>query len=576
MKRRAFELLSPERGRSRAALLAPLLSALYLACGSSDGNDTSGQPTTIHFQGEHAVFPGFTKDTGMQPPSSPVQLDLTFNADGKLTVDADATSGGTGDSLAVVGTPGSGSFSLDAHIKAAATLHIDLTGVASYDGPVPGIDNIDIAFADHTTFDPFLIGGTAHVDASLPETKLPPIPLPGGIPGSLVLTVADGSTVTSDFSGVCAGVHDGQVQYVGQTISSGTLVIKPQVVIHLPIGGDKTFDIPEVTLPIPKVSSAMDMGTQPVSAGGAAPMGASVATKGACSAPPPIDAGDGDASDGGSTAVDATVDAGDEGGLDGNTLDATPAFDSAAEGGGAAGQGSVTIVASDDNSLGSGVVGLFVAPGPLIDGCTNIAASYPPSCTLYQCATPSADAGTTTQAYVSAGTLSVVGLSFGSLALSPSVTDQAYVYNGTSGSPLFAFGAPLTVSADGSTFPAFSTSLTAPVATSMTTPDVSSTMLTIPTTNDMVLAWTGGGLGTTQAAYLEAADVAVTLRLVCSFDSSAGTATIPHAALAPFAGMYGSYMFIDTTKTSLSTAGYSVDIEAQYQAPNSWGTVTFQ
>jgi hypothetical protein len=145
---------------------------------------------------------------------------------------------------------------------------------------------------------------------------------------------------------------------------------------------------------------------------------------------------------------------------------------------------------------------------------------------------------------------------------------------------LFGFGAPLTVSADGATFPAFSSNLMAPVATNMTTPDVSSTMLTIPTNADLVLAWTGGGVGTTQVVSLEENDAPAVwwFRLDCSFDSSAGTATIPQAALAPFAGQsgFGSYTFVDTTKTSVKSGAYSVNVEADYQAPNSYGSVTFQ
>jgi hypothetical protein len=134
-----------------------------------------------------------------------------------------------------------------------------------------------------TAFDPFLLDGKAEVTSEIPETKLPGIPI--GAVGSLVLTIAKGSTLTSVFNGVCAAVSagpDAKAQYLGRTTTNGTLKLKPTVVLKLPpLGSEKPFDLPEITVPIPAVTAALDLGTQPVAGGGAAPTG-SLARPGSC------------------------------------------------------------------------------------------------------------------------------------------------------------------------------------------------------------------------------------------------------------------------------------------------------
>ncbi|MEO8700707.1 MAG: hypothetical protein ABI867_11720 [Kofleriaceae bacterium] len=247
---------------------------------------------TVEFHGEQQVLPDFTKDTGLQPSGSPVQLQLVFSAGGSLTADAVGVAGGEGAALAVSGTPGSGVFALDAHVKLAGMLHVDVGGL-SYDGPIPGIENIDIAFGGKAAFDPFLLDGAkASVSAPLPETALPPIPLPGGLPGTLQITIAQGSVLDSAFTGTCAGVEGTSVQFLASTTTSGTLVLKSKIVLTVPIVGDKDFEIPTITVPIPAVTADMDLGTHEVSGGGAPPTAGSLATVDACS-------GKGDDGDGG-------------------------------------------------------------------------------------------------------------------------------------------------------------------------------------------------------------------------------------------------------------------------------------
>jgi hypothetical protein len=262
-----------------------LLLALTACATESDDDGGPSGSNELVFHGEQAVLPGFSKDTGMQPADSPVQIQLTFNAGGSITADAQAIAGGSGDAVTVVGTPGSGMFKLDAHMKAAAMLHVALPGL-TYDGPVPGIENIDIQFAAERAFDPFLLGNKAELSAAIPEIKLPPIPLPGGLPGTLNITIADGSVIRSALTGSCAGIDGKSVQFLASTSTGGTLVVKSEIVISVPIAGDKTFTIPSLSIDIPAIDAAMDMGTKTFTGGGSAPQGASTATKGACGSGP--------------------------------------------------------------------------------------------------------------------------------------------------------------------------------------------------------------------------------------------------------------------------------------------------
>ncbi len=259
--------------------------SLIASCASEEG-ETSGDTDVQHelsFHGEQEAFPDFGYDTGALPDaSSPVQLRLTFSAAGKLTADAVATTGGTGDALAVAGKPGSGTFALDAHLKAAANLKVNITGLPSYDGPIPGIENLDIALANTVQFDPFLMGGSSAIlSVNLPETELPPIPL-GSVPGKLIVTVSGTSTVNSTLTGICAGLDQKKIQFLTETATSAMIVLKPKIVISVPVIGDKEFAIPEITIRTPAIKAPMDMGTLDAVEGGAVPTGTSMAANASC------------------------------------------------------------------------------------------------------------------------------------------------------------------------------------------------------------------------------------------------------------------------------------------------------
>jgi hypothetical protein len=239
----------------------------------------------ITFHGEDQPFPGFKFDTGLQPSSSPVQVELVLSADGKLAADALATQGGPSDMPVVAAKAGSGKYAVNGAFHFDGTLKVNVSGLPKYDGPIPMLSNVDVMFSGSSMFDPFLVGKNTTAMAPIPKTDLPPIPLPGGLPGTLNITIADGSFVQSQFTGVCADVSDGpnaKAQYTGQTVTTGTLKLQPSVVLMVPIVGNKTYNIPEIDVPIPPITAGIDLGTVTVMGGGAAPTG-DVMMHGTCS-----------------------------------------------------------------------------------------------------------------------------------------------------------------------------------------------------------------------------------------------------------------------------------------------------
>lgn len=219
-----------------------------LACigGCDDGAASGSSEITLTATGE--LLPGFSYSTGLQPPGSPVQASFDLSASGTVTVDARAVASGDEDSPALNGKPGSGAVTIAGGFAMTGTLKIDIDGLPSYDGPIPGIENVKIEIAGTQAFDPFSIGAAVPAHAAIPPTKLPAIPLPGGIPGSLVLEVADGSFLDVGFTGTCASIDGAHATYAGDVARSGSLVIAPSIEIEIPFVGTKSYPIPPFTV----------------------------------------------------------------------------------------------------------------------------------------------------------------------------------------------------------------------------------------------------------------------------------------------------------------------------------------
>jgi hypothetical protein len=256
------------------------------------------------FQGQASPLGGFSYDTGQLPPVGPASAELKLSATGSINVSA----GGSVQGGKLVGTPGSGSVALDVGFALDGTLDVS---ALDYDGPIPGLSNINIKAQGSAPFDPFLIGGPpVSLMAPIPATMLPPVPL-GTVPGTLQITIADGSLLTTTFQGTCLTVKDGMATYQGTASTSGTLLLTATFAFDSSLIPSLPF--PPITVHIPPTAATISFGAQP------AP-GASDGTEGTCSGagstdagpdgsiqpPPPNDSGPDPGADSGADAVVAS------------------------------------------------------------------------------------------------------------------------------------------------------------------------------------------------------------------------------------------------------------------------------
>ena len=176
----------------------------------------------------------------------------------------------------------------------------------------------------------------------------------------------------------------------------------------------------------------------------------------------------------------------------------------------------------------------YGTPSPPPPGCTYQVSDGGP-CLVTVCPVHAAnDAGALS--LVSAGTLTVSGGAFGDAGVGIAPDNLgSYLYNTTG--PMFSPGDTLTVSAAGATVPAFAAqSITAPGPIDLTAPTPDSGVLSIPTTQDLDLGWTGGTAGAHFILGLDATFTSgASASALCTWDAAAGSGTIPAGALSPLA-----------------------------------------
>lgn len=232
-------------GLLTATGLLLLASSALPGCGDDENAAGAGRLT---LEGEAELFPALEYTTGLQPTGSPVQASFTVSAVGKSKLTGDAIASGSESDPTLSGVPDSGTFSIDGGFALVGELKIDIDGLPSYDGPIPGIENVDIAIAGEAKLSPFSIGKAAAARADVPATDLPGIPLPGGIPGQLVIAVAEGSFVELTLSPSCAGIDGEEARWGGRVARAGVLVLAPRVEVEVPFVGTQSFDIPAVSV----------------------------------------------------------------------------------------------------------------------------------------------------------------------------------------------------------------------------------------------------------------------------------------------------------------------------------------
>jgi hypothetical protein len=179
----------------------------------------------------------------------------------------------------------------------------------------------------------------------------------------------------------------------------------------------------------------------------------------------------------------------------------------------------------------------FPATTPPANGivCTasTIGACLVSACTISDTADAGAPAGGAT---LNAGTLTITGagtskatLTFGTV--SPSSTQRGYA--GVSGDTQFFSGGDsiVLVGAGGADLPAFAAqTVIAPSAVVLTAPLCSGLVCAdLDRTQDLAVAWTGGGAGHVKASF-ETIAANATGSVFCTFDAASGTGTVPTAA----------------------------------------------
>jgi hypothetical protein len=256
--------MRPSFLRSLLLAAAPIAIAMT-ACGDDTADDGgSSGVVELAFERETELLPGFAFDTGLQPPNQPVQASFALSAKGNVTVSAKAGISGSAKSPVLTGLPGTGRIVIDGGFAMVGNLKVDpgaLLPVDPYDGPIPGLDNVEIAVGGELEFDPFSIGETVTAVAEIPPTELPGIPLPSPIPGELILTIGEGSVVEIGFTGgnVCAG--DDEAGFDGVMVRGGQLVIEPRIAIKAGVF-EQDFPITPFTVDLALGENDMSMRTE--------------------------------------------------------------------------------------------------------------------------------------------------------------------------------------------------------------------------------------------------------------------------------------------------------------------------
>lgn len=204
----------------------------------------------IVLEASDSLFPGLDYDTGLQPAGSPVQASFRVRAEGAAGVRAEVVASGSADEPTLTGLPETGQLSVGGSFGLEGRLVVDMSGLPSYDGPVPGIENVAIEFGVTTPFDPFSLDTPVTARADVPPETLPRIPLPGGLPGGIDIEVASGSFVDVTMTGRQACVGDDGARYVVSLSRAGTLVLAPTVVVDVPVLGEQSFEIPSLEVPL--------------------------------------------------------------------------------------------------------------------------------------------------------------------------------------------------------------------------------------------------------------------------------------------------------------------------------------
>jgi hypothetical protein len=126
----------------------------------------------------------------------------------------------------------------------------------------------------------------------------------------------------------------------------------------------------------------------------------------------------------------------------------------------------------------------------------------------------------------------------GPITITPGSSGAYSYFSPSPGDPTITGGSALTVSGSGATVPAFTAAITMPddIAVTMPAQPASfTTPIAVSRSADLAIAWTGGGVGDVSVVAEQQVSTNTFTMISCSFPSSAGSGTVPAAALADFA-----------------------------------------
>lgn len=166
------------------------------------------------------------------------------------------------------------------------------------------------------------------------------------------------------------------------------------------------------------------------------------------------------------------------------------------------------------------------------------------------------------QTNVSAGAITIGGATK-PVSLTPAA-DHTYMAQ-SSTTALFGPGDMLTAVAAGADVPAFSRSVVAPSKVTITAPaQPSAVTLTVNRASDLMVAWTGGGMGQVLVALLPGG--ASGTSVYCRFSSMTGQGIVPGQVLQRLQGGSGAFAMAAIDDAETDAGMWSVQVEAYVNA----------
>lgn len=222
--------------------------------------------------------------------------------------------------------------------------------------------------------------------------------------------------------------------------------------------------------------------------------------------------------------------------------------------------GSVTVVSAVATVSGMTYAGTIFSASfneaQSTDG-TQCATRAAGPCQIREC-TINADAGATNPAR-SAGTVSFMGAGE-SLSLQPSA-DGTYAGDAPR-NEIFPAGTEVTVSAGGDAVPAFTTTVRVPARVEITAPMLSlATTTNISRAMPLATSWTGGTSGKV-LVFLASASASRSATVSCTYDATAGSATIAADVLSALPVGSGSIAIGGVEQREVTAGGYTVTVSA--------------